>query len=89
MSNPKETVYDSHISPLVTQIIQLCKDHKINAFLTFALDKNEQDKVMRCTTSLPSLDPDDEEGKELICKLFDITKPKEPIVFAYSIITNK
>jgi hypothetical protein len=33
----KENIYDSAIAPLMTQVIELCKEHKINMFVTFVL----------------------------------------------------
>ena len=37
MTHPKETAYDELISPLMTQIIKLCKEHKINFAAQFAI----------------------------------------------------
>lgn len=77
MAGPKETVYDERIAPLMTQIIVLCHEHKINMLATYALDPTEDGSVLRCTTSLP-IDKDDEEGHALVCKLHDIVYPPPP-----------
>lgn len=37
----KEEIYDEQISPLMTQIIALCYEHKIPLVSSFALDKEE------------------------------------------------
>ena len=44
----KESVYDDLISPLMSQIIEICKGNGIAAFATFALDGD-----LECTTCLP------------------------------------
>jgi hypothetical protein len=36
----KEEVYDEEIAPLMTQIIAICKEHKINTHATFLLDED-------------------------------------------------
>jgi hypothetical protein len=43
----KEEIYDAQISPLVKQIIEICKAHKIALIADFGLDDD-----MHCTTSL-------------------------------------
>jgi hypothetical protein len=48
----KEQVYDDLIDPLMVQIIDLCKKHKIAMISSFSLDENG-DNLM-CTTSLLS-----------------------------------
>lgn len=45
----KEEVYDSQINPLMSQIIEICKEHKIAALCTFSLDLAEG---LMCTTAL-------------------------------------
>lgn len=87
MATPKEDAYDTLISPLIAQVIALCKEHKINAFATFALDAREDDgRVLRCTTSLP-VDKTDEEGFALVEALHDVAKPP-PTFAAFTIITK-
>lgn len=43
----KEQIYDKQINPLVAQITELCKEHKINAHASFFLDDD-----LICTTHL-------------------------------------
>lgn len=43
----KEQIYDEQIAPLMTQIIEVCRAHKIKAHASFELDGN-----MMCTTHL-------------------------------------
>lgn len=88
MPTPKENAYDSIISPLMTQIIAACQEYKINMFATFALDLNEDGRVLRCTTSLP-LDREDAEGFALVEQLHNIVKPPPPMFSAYTIISPK
>jgi len=89
MAGPKETAYDERIAPLVTQIIALCREHKINAFATFALDKTEEDGcVLWCTTSLPRLDPDDVEGSEKVAAHVRTACPRTSIM-AMTITTGR
>lgn len=44
---PRETVYDEQISPLMTKIIAICKEHGIPMLADFALDGD-----MQCTTAI-------------------------------------
>lgn len=37
----KEEIYDSMISPLIAQVIAICKEHKIANVCAFTLDKEE------------------------------------------------
>jgi hypothetical protein len=47
----KEEFYDDKISPLMTQIIALCKEGEIPMLADFALDWNEDDQdFLKCTT---------------------------------------
>jgi len=47
----KENKYDEEIAPLMTQIIQVCKENNIAMFAHFRLDKAESQ--ICCTTALP------------------------------------
>ena len=53
----KEEIYDAQISPLMTQIIAICKEHKIAAVASFAIPIPEDDGLC-CTTVLLSEDMD-------------------------------
>ena len=45
----KEEIYDEQISPLMTQIIAICKEHKIANVCSFSLDLDEG---LCCTTCM-------------------------------------
>lgn len=53
----KEQIYDEHIAPLMTQIIELCKAHGIAMLASFLIPTVE-DSGLNCLTNLP-----DETGK--------------------------
>lgn len=82
----KEEAYDEFVSPLMQQVITLCKEHKINAFMTFALDVNDEGNVLWCTSSLP-VDPDDVEGNQKIDEFLHVARPTS--LFAAFTITSK
>ena len=48
----KEQVYDERIAPLMTQIIEVCREHKIAMLATFAIPTPD-DNTLACTTHLP------------------------------------
>lgn len=48
----KEQVYDEQIAPLMTQIIEICRAHKIKMHASFELDGD-----MMCTTNLNHGEP--------------------------------
>jgi len=49
----KEQFYDKNISPMMEEIIKLCKEKKINMFMAFALDKiNDEEGPLYCTTTI-------------------------------------
>ena len=89
MSKPKERAYDKHISPLVAQIIKLCKRHKINAAMQFALDHDpENDSPLYCTTVLP-VDDADEQGTARVERLRAAMRADPPFMIAMTITTSK
>ena len=51
----KETIYDERISPLMAQVIAICKDAGIACFATFDIS-TEDDPGFFCTTCLPDGD---------------------------------
>lgn len=86
---PKEAVYDEQISPLMSQIIALCRNHKINMVADFSLGYDpEADKTLFCTTALPKVDPDDEDGAERMMRAYEAMRPR-PRVFAFTITSSK
>jgi hypothetical protein len=84
----KEEIYDERISPLMAQIIAICKEHKINMAAQFALDAKTDDPedVLFCTTSLPS-DPSDTVGLERVRDLTRIMRSTP--AFSAFIITHQ
>lgn len=47
----KEEVYDSEIFPLMSQILEVCKTHKIAMVASFQIP-TEADPNLRCTSAL-------------------------------------
>ena len=47
--NAKEEIYDEQISPLMGQIIAICREHKIANICSFSLDYDEE---LVCTTAM-------------------------------------
>lgn len=49
----REAVYDDQISPLMSQIIALCKEHDIPMVSCFQLDNREpEDRKLHCITAM-------------------------------------
>jgi len=69
----KEQAYDSRISPLMTQIIAICKENKIAMLATFSVPSEEDDGCV-CTTAL--LDEDFQPPKEFVTALYTIRPPQ-------------
>lgn len=61
MSN-REDVYDNQISPLMTEIIRICKEHDIPMVASFQYDDRESDGAALCTTVILNQDPKPCEG---------------------------
>lgn len=52
----REEAYDKHISPLMTQIIALCKEHDIPMLASFQYNDDRAEEgatTALCTTALP------------------------------------
>ncbi len=81
MSAPKEPFYDERISPLMAQIIALCKEARINMAAQFSLGTDtDNDKALWCTTVLHDLDPDDVDGIDRMRKLRSIMYPPSELI---------
>lgn len=53
MTIDKEAVYDEKISPLVSQIIEICKQEKIPFVMSFALrEESDEEEDLYCTTAI-------------------------------------
>lgn len=63
----KENVYDQQINPLVAQIIEICKTHKIAHVMTFCLDKEED---LHCTTAMTTEDCEPSDALKNCVKVF-------------------
>lgn len=48
----KEQVYDEKISPLMTQIIDICHEHNIGMLADFEIP-NDEDSDLCCTSATP------------------------------------
>lgn len=81
----KEDAYDEHVSPLMAQVIALCKEHKINMAATFALDHNDEGQPLYCTTILHDVDADDAPGIERMRQCRRVMYP-QPSVMAITVI---
>lgn len=89
MTAPKEAFYDENISPLVTKIIELCKEAKINMLMDFSLGYDEEeDSTLFCTTIMPDLDKEDKDGVERMMRGHKALKPK-PSFFAFTVVRSK
>jgi hypothetical protein len=84
MATTREAVYDEQISPLMAQIIAICKEHKIPMLADFDIS-GEEDDGLRCTTFLldDEWNPPDEFNAA-----WCILRPK-PVSFVAMAITTK
>lgn len=78
----KEQIYDEKISPLMAQIIAICKENRI-AFLADFLVPNDEDPDLHCTSCLLG---DDCEPSGMQLKAWDYLRPRRA---HHSIITAK
>lgn len=69
----KEAIYDSQIAPLMAQIIEICKEHKIAMVASYAVP-NEHDDGLHCTTVL--LEESHEPSQELLNASRAIYRPQ-------------
>lgn len=74
----KEDIYDEQIAPLMTKIIEICKQHKI-AMLADFHTPNEDASDLHCTTALliDEHEPSDGQLKALRC-----LRPTIPVTLA-------
>ncbi len=90
---PRERAYDELISPLMGQIIKICKEHGVPIVASFELDMNPEsaaeDDPLCCSTVI--VDP--EPGKmhtrsRRILEASKIIRPERPFAFAETITTT-
>lgn len=48
----KEEIYDSQLFPLVGQIIEICKAHKIPMLASFGLEEDGEEDGLHCSSAL-------------------------------------
>lgn len=46
----KEDIYDKQITPLVEELIEICREHDIPMLASFAYKNTEEDGIMLCST---------------------------------------
>lgn len=80
----KEAIYDEQISPLMTRIIAICKEHRIPLVAQFQYANDEEEGPAFCTTSLPFEDVASEKIKTLAAA----AEPERPVVLAETTVTN-
>jgi hypothetical protein len=81
----KENVYDEQISPLMTKIISICKEHRIPMCAIFQYSDDEgENGPGHCTTALVF------EGvaKDKIVQVAKAIRPQRPVCIAETHITN-
>ena len=68
-----ESVYDSEIEPLMSQIIEICKKHNLPMFATFVYANTEEDGESLCTSNFM---PKEREVSESVLSLVDVVMPR-------------
>jgi len=78
----KESIYDEKISPLMTEIIKICKENNIDMLASFKLDwSDENESYLKCTTLIA---PDCKEFQKAVKFI-----KNEPEYSAFVISTSK
>ncbi len=49
----REDAYDTHVYPLMAQVLEICKRHEIPMFATFRCDDGDDEDPLWCTSKLP------------------------------------
>jgi hypothetical protein len=81
----KEAVYDAEISPLMSRIIAICKEHEIPCVASFQYVDDVERGPGHCTTALVN----EARGDSLfIRKVATAARPEKPFVLAETIVTN-
>ena len=70
----KEQAYDEIVSPLMTQIIETCKEHGIAMVASFAIP-TEEDSGLCCTTCLPDENGDNAHGHKEAFRILRNDRP--------------
>lgn len=74
----KEAIYDEKISPLMREIIAICKEHSIPLVAQFQYANDEEKGPLFCTTSLPIVGV----ACDKIKRLAEMAKPQHPVCIA-------
>lgn len=80
----KEDVYDEKISPLMQQIIAICKEHNIPMVALFQYADSEENGPAFCKTTLPIEGFASDKIRELSRRM----APERPVVLAEAAVTN-
>jgi hypothetical protein len=72
----KEGIYDAEISPLMTKIINICKENGINMAATFSLDHDEAVGETLFCTSIFAIDREDKVGYRRVNDCYAIMYPE-------------
>lgn len=79
----KEEVYDTKLNPLMEQIIQICKEHKIAHVCTFSLDRESE---LFCTTNDIS---DECDAPPVLKEITELLFQPQDILLAFAIRTKE
>jgi len=80
----REAVYDEKIAPLMKQIIDICKAHKVPVVASFDLS-DEEHEGFRCSTytGVPR-----DEMPETFEEVIKLLYPPKPQLYAFTIFTE-
>lgn len=85
-----EDVYDSKISPLMTQIIEICRENNMPMFASFLFRDTEKDGKGFCTTNIPRLLPNGKEDcPEAFLECFRAVRRPAHQAFAITVTSPK
>lgn len=85
----KEQIYDDKISPLMTEIIKICKENDIKMVADFYLrEPTEEETEFHCTTALNANENTSERLKDLARVIYDGYVVQKPY-FSAMTITSK
>lgn len=84
MATVKEEIYDEQIFPLMAQVIEICKRHRIPMLFDVALgcESEDDDGQLKCTTVL--LDDEYEPSPEML-QAYEHIRPKRATFAAFTI----
>lgn len=82
----KESVCDKQVSPLMTKIIAICKEHKMPIVCSVQYCDTEESGVGSCTTTITKFDGRTENDR--MRRLNIAMQPERPFALAETIITK-